>query len=292
MTVETTLELGDLRIRFQPMTSEAACRFSPPHTAFLTSTPPDVILDVHRAPPPLPGGAPPVFDTGTTWCMVEMNGMTLIYACPYEEISKNNEVGLVVTSDFTRGRLYVHKPSWQEGTHHLENPLRYPLDQVLTINLLARGRGLLLHACGVLDAGRGYCFAGESGRGKSTIASLWDGEATILNDDRIILRLRDDGFWVYGTPWHGTYPAVSHESGQVNELFLLSHGPENSLRQLTPAEATRRLLRTSFLPLWDREGMAWTLHLLDLLTSSLPVYELSFRPDKAVIPFVRQTDRG
>lgn len=291
MTAETTLEIGGMRIRFQPTRPEAACRFTPPYASFLSGGAPDIVLDVHRAPPPLPGEGSLRFDTGTTWCMVEANGLLVIYGCAYDYIPERNRVGLVMTPDFSRGDLYVHRPEIDGGSD-LENPLRYPLDQILTIHLLAQGRGLMLHACSVLDEGRGYCFAGSSGRGKSTMASLWDGEAIILNDDRIILRPRGDGFWMYGTPWHGTYPALSSEGCPVDELFLIAHGPENVLRRLPPAEAACRLIIASFPPLWDHDGMAWTLQLLDQLTASVPVYELTFRPDEAVIPFVRQAVRG
>ncbi|MDV2496322.1 MAG: hypothetical protein RX316_08960 [bacterium] len=292
MTADATLNIGTHRIQFRPTSPEAACRFTPPYAAFLSDGTPDLILDVHRSsPPPLPNDHFLCFDSGTWWCMVEGNGRVAIYGCAYDELQERNNIGLVMTPDFTRGALYVHRPE-EEGTAFLENPLRYPLDQILTIQLLAFERGMLLHACGVVDEGRGYCFAGASGRGKSTMASLWDGEATILNDDRIILRPKGDGFWMYGTPWHGDYPACSPEGCPVNELFLLAHGPENVLRQLSPGEAAARLLIASFPPLWDQEGMAWTLELLDRLTASVPVYELTFRPDAAIIPFVRQAIQG
>lgn len=276
-----------MRILFRLTSPEVACRFTPPYAPFLSCGAPDVVLDVRRAPPPLPREGSLCFDNGSTWCMVKTSGMVTIYGHAYDDLPELNDEGLVMRPDFTHGTLYVQEPE-REGTPPLENPLRYPLDQVLTIHLLGAERGLLLHACGVLDGGRGYCFAGSSGRGKSTMARLWDGEATILNDDRIILRPTGGGFWMYGTPWHGTYPATSPEGCPLNELFLLAHGPENEIRRLPPAEAAGRLLQTSFPPLWDHEGMAWTLQLLDRLTTSVPVYELTFRPDEAVVPFVRQ----
>ena len=287
MTPHVTLQVGSLCVRFQPTDPETIYRFTPPYTSFISSGTPDVVLDVHRGPPPLAGDTPPFFDTGTTWCMVKRDGLVTLYGCAYHAIPELKYPGVVMTPDFTQGALYINFPNI-EGMASLENPLRYPLDQVLTIQLLGQGRGLLLHACAVLDEGRGYCFAGSSGQGKSTMASLWDGEATILNDDRIILRPQGDGFWMYGTPWHGTYPATSPEGCPLNELFLLTHGPENEIRRLLPAEAASRLLIASFPPLWDHDGMAWTLELLDRLTASVPIYELTFRPDEAIIPFVRQ----
>lgn len=297
ITPGSTLQIGGLHIHLQGASSEATCRFTDPYAPFLSreTSEPDVILDIDRAPVPLPADHALCFDTGTSWCMVKSSGLVAIYNCAYEAMSPRSakEVmtnGLVMTPDFSRGTLYVMAPEG-EGPLHLENPLRFPLDQLLTIQLLAAGRGMLLHASCVVDEGRGYGFVGSSGRGKSTMASFWDGEATILTDDKLILRPQGDAFWVYGTPWHGILPTFSPEGCPLEALFLLGHGPENHLRHLPPIEAASRLLVASFAPLWDQEGMAWTLQLLDRLTASVPVYELAFRPDAAIVPFIRQAVR-
>ena len=83
-------------------------------------------------------------------------------------------------------------------------PLEYPLDELLIINLLAQGRGVEVHAAGVIDPeGCGHLFLGQSGGGKTTISRLWQGveRAEILSDeDRIILRKEAGRIWMYGTP--------------------------------------------------------------------------------------------
>ncbi len=73
------------------------------------------------------------------------------------------------------------------------NPLEYPLDEVLIANLLARGRGVELHSCAIIDhSGRGRVFAGMSGAGKTTTARLWQPSASgIISDDRVIVREQD-----------------------------------------------------------------------------------------------------
>ena len=47
----------------------------------------------------------------------------------------------------------------------LENPLKYPLDQILLMYALSRRRGAILHAAGVGIRGRAFLFAGPSGAG-------------------------------------------------------------------------------------------------------------------------------
>src|SRR5205823_7896354 len=109
-------------------------------------------------------------------------------------------------------------------------PLDYPLDELLMISLLARGRGVEVHGCGVIDTnGVAYLFPGHSGAGKSTIARLWrDQGATILSDDRLILRLRDGRVWMYGTPWHGEEQFATAASAALSRIYFLQHAPFNA----------------------------------------------------------------
>jgi hypothetical protein len=70
-------------------------------------------------------------------------------------------------------------------------------------------------------------------------------------------------------------------------MFFLKHGEKNSAVPRKGAEAVSMLLTRSFPPLWDQNGMDYTLGLLDRMASKLPCYELHFLPDKKIIDFVR-----
>jgi len=115
------------------------------------------------------------------------------------------------------------------------------------VSLLARGRGLLMHACAIDDGGRGYLFAGNSTHGKTTIARLWEGQARILNDDRIALRPGEDGrIWLYCTPWHGEYDQITLRPVPLDKLFFLRHSPQNTLTPRAGAAAASMLLARCF----------------------------------------------
>ena len=108
------------------------------------------------------------------------------------------------SDDFTEGEVAVRRDIFA-GRLPLY-PLQYPLDELLMVHLLARGRGVAIHGSGVVDAdGRGTLFAGQSGAGKTTMARLWLSEpgVKILSDERVVLRQEGDDVWMYGTPWHG-----------------------------------------------------------------------------------------
>ena len=52
----------------------------------------------------------------------------------------------------------------------IENPVRYPMDQIILMYYLSRRGGALFHAAGIEINKNGYIFAGRSGAGKTTIS--------------------------------------------------------------------------------------------------------------------------
>jgi len=170
------------------------------------------------------------------------------------------------------------------------NPLGYPLDELLVIHMLAQGRGTLFHACGLDDNGQGLLFIGESGAGKSTTARLWQElhGVTLLSDDRVIVRRRETGYWLCGTPWSGEMETASPRMVRLRHVFLLHHGARNRALPLSPAEVVAQMVRGAFPPFWDRAGMAFTLSFLAALVATVPCDRLEFVPDNSAVRFVRQ----
>jgi hypothetical protein len=157
------------------------------------------------------------------------------------------------------------------------------------IGLLCKGRGVLLHACGVAHDGQGLVFAGTSGAGKSTLARLWadQKDVEVLSDDRVIVREQGGRFMVYGTPFHGDARLASPEGVPLERIYLIDHAPKNRLAPLDPLDAASRLLVRSFPTFWDAEGMAFTTGLLGKLAQRVPCHELGFAPDGRIVDFVR-----
>lgn len=190
--------------------------------------------------------------------------------------------------DFTRGEVVCDPRRIPPGEPLY--PLQYPLDELLLINLLALGRGVEFHACGVSDLeGKGYLFVGHSEAGKTTSARLWQRQrdALLLSDDRVIVREVDGKFWMYGTPWHGEEEISSPRKVELTHIFFLRHGERNELARLGRAEAAAQLFSRSFPTFFSPEGLGFTLEFLDRLTASVACAELGFVPDEKVIDFVR-----
>jgi hypothetical protein len=194
---------------------------------------------------------------------------------------------------FTAGEVCLHRPYFPPS--RAANPLEYPLDELLMIHLLAAGRGVEIHACGVVDSGgQGYLFTGQSGAGKTTMARLWQkaegaGGALILSDDRIILRKIDGTVWIYGTPWHGEAELSSPARAPLKGVYLLRQGQSNKLVSLRPSDAAARLLACSFPPFYHSGGLDFTLGFFEQLVGAVPCHELWFTPDERVVAFVRDS---
>jgi hypothetical protein len=248
--------------------------------------PPDVTVQVVVGAPH-DSGSRRVFDSGGTWQLFRTDdGSVLTFrsdafgADPYKT-ARMNPAGTEIEvrlnpRDFGGGRAV--------------DALEYPLDELIVIHLLAAGRGLEIHGCGVRDAdGAGYLFAGQSGAGKTTIARLWTAErgATVLSDDRVIVRQDEDGFWLHGTPWHGEAPLASPDRARLAQVFLLRQHADHELRAIPRAAAAARLFAASFPPFHDASALAFTLRFLDALTAGVPSGELGFAPAASLPGFVR-----
>ena len=234
-----------------------------------------------------PGGKK-IFDSGVLWKLYLQDRSyrfqfttPALGPVPYKIASFNGE--------FTSGEVCFHHPYFSR-TQSLY-PLDYPLDELLLVNLLARGKGVEVHACGVVDHdGNGHLFVGQSGAGKTTMARLWENEPgiTLLSDDRIILRKAGTSLWMYGTPWHGEAGLASPGRVPLKKVYFLSKGIQNEMLPLRNSDAAARLLACSFPPFYSQPGIDFTLRLLEEVVKAVPCYELSFFPDQRVLEIILQ----
>jgi hypothetical protein len=252
---------------------------------------PDVRLRAAWGGSCAPATGEKIFDAGPLWQLHRQGqGYQFRFAAPgfgpepYKTASFNAE--------FTSGDICLRDDCFQGGQPVY--PLEYPLDELLMVNLLARGRGVEVHGCGVADSdGKGFLFLGQSGAGKSTIGRFWSqAGAAVLSDDRIILRMLDGRLWMYGTPWHGEAELASARRTPVNRIFFLGRGEKNEVIPLSEADAVGRLMACSFVPFHSRAGLDFTLAFLQQVTRAVPCMGLRFVPDARAVDFVRRGEHG
>lgn len=225
-----------------------------------------------------------LFESLHIWSLYSSNGTLIIKI--YEEMPGLERI-LVIPSELNSADLY-----FPFSTDTAVDPFSGPTMELLMINYLAQGRGVILHGCGIEKDGEGILFIGESGAGKSTMANLWnaDGGIEILSDDRVILRKSGEDFRMYGTPWHGEAQFVSPRRIKLKKMFFLRHAGQNEVHPLNGAESVQQLLKCSFPPFWDATGMNFTLDLFTDLATAVPCYRLGFKPDRSAIDYILMND--
>jgi len=252
---------------------------------------PDIRIVLHQVPLDFTSSIPRheemLFDSGTVWSLFgSEDGISILLRSPVRDRLPYRLA--TFDRDLSCGEIFTIEGSDSAAAEQDYDPLEFPLSEILTVCLLAQGRGLMVHACGIISEGIGLLFPGNSTDGKTTIARLWKSAgATVLNDDRIVLRFAGDGFRMYGTPWHGDLSDVSAEGTRLTSVSFLSHGNENRFEKTEGADAVSMLLKRSFLPLWSPEGMDFTLDFVCNLENTVPFRRLSFIPDSSVVEFVR-----
>jgi hypothetical protein len=242
---------------------------------------PDLALRVSTRPLEARADGLLVFDSRATWTLHDRGGRHVyrffdprLGPSPYKEAR--------IAPDLASGDVFLHPDFHAPGEP--VDALQFPLDELLFLHLLAARGGVELHACGVVaPSGRGYVFAGQSGDGKTTMARLWERlpGATVLSDDRIVVRRGASGYVMYGTPWHGEAELATAACAPLAAICLLARGEWNALEPLTPAASVAGLLARSIIPrqVSDRAAMGATLGFLEGLTREIPCRRYRFVPD-------------
>lgn len=274
-----SLTVGGLTLAVRA--SDARLRFTngPGSDAFYAGgAAPDVLLharfeDLDRWKP-----GETVFDTHGSWRLTR-EGEVLSFACLASHLGAVPYKVARLRPGDAEGELLIHRGA--RDTEAAVEPLQFPLAELLFIDLLSRRGGVLVHACGVVVNGRGLLFTGHSQAGKTTTARLWENVsgAVVLSDDRIVLRLEEDGrYWMFGTPWHGDAALSVAERAPLAAVFVLEHGDRNAFVDLSKVEAVSSLLARSFLPFHDPSAMDSTLALLEELVDAVPCRRYPFVP--------------
>jgi hypothetical protein len=231
-----------------------------------------------------------IFDSGSLWtASLAGGGLQFDFATPV--LGHAPYKRLRVHHDFTKADLSLNRTCF--AADQAAYPLEYPVDELLVTHWLARGRGVELHGCGLVDTDAGaYLFLGHSGAGKSTTTALWTRhrDVHVLSDDRIILRDKGQEIWMYGTPWHGEAGFASPRSARISHIFVLEHGGENEVVRLPTCEAAAQLFARCFVPFYDSAALEFTLSYVHRVADLVPCYSYKFRPDASAVTRILEFD--
>lgn len=135
----------------------------------------------------------------------------------------------------------------------------------------------LFHGSVIAVDGEGYLFTAKSGTGKSTHTRLWReyfGErAMMINDDKPLLKITDDGVTVYGTPWDGKHHLSTNTSVPLKAICILERSEANRIAPVTAKEVFPMLCQQCYRP-HSSDAMVKTLSMIDRLSHSIALYRL------------------
>lgn len=148
--------------------------------------------------------------------------------------------------EFDREAVLEGRAKQQFGDSFLENNVVH----LLLAEKLVFYNVLMLHGSALCMDGEAYIFTAPSGTGKSTHSRLWReafGERIwMINDDKPMLQIKDDGVMVFGTPWDGKHRLSRNSSAPLKAIVWLYRDEQNHIEPMSKVEAFPVLLNQAF----------------------------------------------
>lgn len=195
---------------------------------------------------------------------------------PHSGTKKNATLKFSLTA--RKWDLYIDKAGKDS------DPLEYPLDGLILYYLTVMHGDIMIHASGVNHSGYGYIFSGVSGKGKTTLAKLWDvAGGNVIHDDRLIIRNIAGTYKMFNTP---VYNNDAPSESSLTRIYIIEHGTENRLVPVKGATAISLVMANCIQHNWSPEIIARLMGTISIMCGSIPVFKLFFKADKSIIDFI------
>ena len=253
----------------------------------------DILIRVHSEPFELPKGAERVFrapyveeingiqfnNETNFWSVWKYySGLYIWTIFPLSSTEKNAVLKFSLTS--------MEWDLWIYGAQDETDPFEYPLDSLILYYLTVINGDIMIHASGVNISGHGYLFSGVSGKGKSTMARLWDeAGARVIHDDRLILRNTGGVYKMFNTP---VYNNDEPRESILDKIYIIEHGAENIMVQLKGANAVTQIMANCIQHNWGADIIARLLGSISIMCGTVPTAKLFFKPDRSIIDLIRE----
>ena len=144
-------------------------------------------------------------------------------------------------------------------------------------SVLSKENTFLFHCSAIAFDGEGVLFTAPSGTGKSTHTRLWRetfGDRVVtVNDDKPLIRVKDDGIYVYGTPWCGKHGIETNTSAKIKAIVLIERSAENKMEKLSFNEGYQVIFAQTHRPS-DPVGTALSLRFINTLAEGVQTYKM------------------
>ena len=203
-------------------------------------------------------------------------------------LTDEEKTDLSITVDISDIALEKEKSKKERELEGLA-PYEFGSDYLETLALyrkiadaLTRDDTILFHGSALALDGEAYIFTAKSGTGKSTHTRFWretfGDRVVMINDDKPLLKITDDGVTVYGTPWCGKHNLGKNISAPLAAIVSLERAKENIVtigdkKKLFPKILSQTYRTKNLL------GLQKTLFLIDKMLNFVNVYELGCNLD-------------
>ena len=137
---------------------------------------------------------------------------------------------------------------------------------------------ILMHGAVVSAGERAYLFTAKSGTGKTTHVQKWLEKvesAFIVNGDKPLIILDENGAFACGTPWCGKEHYGRNTIVPLNSIILMERCDHNHIEEIPFKSAFPLLLQQTYQPA-DADKMRKTLALMMKLKDSVHIYRFYF----------------
>ena len=143
-------------------------------------------------------------------------------------------------------------------------------------NKLIDYNGFVLHASIIERNGVAYAISANSGVGKTTHSRMWlkvFDDAKIINGDKPLVRLIENEFFAYGTPWCGKENYNENTKCKLGAICFIERGEVNTISEISKIEAVKRIYPQLLIP--ENSGyLNKLLDVVEMFVERVPAYVL------------------
>ncbi len=162
--------------------------------------------------------------------------------------------------------------------------------------VLPKYNAIIFHGSAVAVENKAYIFTAKSGTGKTTHTLLWlknIKNSFIVNGDKPIIRIFDNGIKVCGTPWCGKENLGANVQIPLSSICILNRGETNTIEKITFNDAISMLIGQTYCSP-DTEILTETLKTLEKITNNVTLYKLycNMEDDASLVAFKAMSDNN
>jgi hypothetical protein len=164
----------------------------------------------------------------------------------------------------------------------------YVLSGVIFLEMAIMAGFIPIHASAINYQNQAILFSAPSTTGKSTQAKLWqhfNQDISIINDDKPLLFVKDNKFYVQGSPFSGKTSENMNVSIPLKTILFIKQSRINQIDLLNPTDALKEVIKNTQKPK-DHQAYHILLTNIDKLIKDIPMYEYQVTKDITAVDYL------